>query len=253
MVTINKQYMRKDTPLVGEPPYGQIHLHSTGNSNSTALNEAMNQYNNRPQAFFTHVVGNGKVYQTAPTNRGAYDVGGGWNQWSYASIELIESHKTKAEFERDYKIFIDLARQLAKEGGIRFTLDEGNLGFITHDYARYTQPNSKTDHVDPYPYLKKWGITKAQLVKDLKNGVGGSSNTFDISKYYVAKDNVKMIKMLKGDYAYKEPALKNRDRYAKKGEVFTVVDVVYSGKYPRFKLKSGLYVSTRKDIVQKYK
>ena len=69
--------MRTDTPQVGYAPYRQVHAHSTGNRNSTAQNEA--DYMARKDlnsGFYTHVVGNGRIIQTAPTNRGAWDVGG---------------------------------------------------------------------------------------------------------------------------------------------------------------------------------
>ena len=102
--------IRANTPYVGTAPFGQVHAHSTGNRNSTAQNEAdYAQRKDRAQAgFFTHVVGNCRVIQLEAVNRGAYDVGGGWNSWSYASVELIESHKTKEEFLTDYKIYVEL-------------------------------------------------------------------------------------------------------------------------------------------------
>ena len=172
---IEKQ-IRPGLPQVGVPPYGQIHAHSTGNPTSTAQNEA-DYHMRRPvnSGFFSHVVGNGRVIQTAPVNRGAYDVGGGWNSWGYAHVELIESHKTQAEFDVDYKLYIELLRQLADEAGLPKTLDNGNTGIITHEYATYHQPNNKSDHVDPYPYLAKWGISRAQFKKDVENGLGTST------------------------------------------------------------------------------
>lgn len=167
---ITKQ-IRQGLPTLGYAPYHQIHLHSTGNRNSTAQNESDNQNNNKPEAYFTHVVGNGRIIQIAPTGKGAYDVGGGWNYETYAALELIESHKTRAEFERDYKLWVELARQLADEAKIPKTLDTRDLaGIKTHMYCTYNQPDNFSDHIDPYPYLNKWGITASQLEKDLANG-----------------------------------------------------------------------------------
>ena len=164
--------MRYDTPQVGYAPYRQVHAHSTGNRNSTAQNEA--DYMARKDlnsGFYTHVVGNGRIIQTAPTNRGAWDVGGGWNAETYAAVELIESHKTKDEFIRDYKIYVGLLRDLAKQAGIPTTLDTGELaGIKTHAYCTTHQPNNGSDHVDPYPYLAKWGISKEQFKKDVESG-----------------------------------------------------------------------------------
>lgn len=164
--------MRTDTPQVGYAPYRQVHAHSTGNRNSTAQNEAdYMQRKNLNSGFYTHVVGNGRIIQTAPTNRGAWDVGGGWNAETYAAVELIESHKTKDEFMRDYKIYIGLLRDLAKQAGIPTTLDTGDLaGIKTHDYCTHHQPNNGSDHMDPYPYLAKWGISREQFKKDIESG-----------------------------------------------------------------------------------
>ena len=165
--------MRYDTPQVGYPPYRQVHAHSTANPNSTAQNEA--DYMARKDldtGYYTHVVGNGRVIQTAPTNRGAYDVGGGWNYETYAAVELIESHKTKEEFMIDYKIYVDLLRRLATEGGIPTTLDTADLaGIKTHAYCTTHQPNNGSDHMDPYPYLSKWGISREQFKKDVEKGM----------------------------------------------------------------------------------
>ena len=164
--------MRYDTPQVGYAPYRQVHAHSTGNRNSTAQNEAdYMQRKNLNSGFYTHVVGNGRIIQTAPTNRGAWDVGGGWNAETYAAVELIESHTTKEAFMRDYKIYVGLLRDLAKQAGIPTTLDTGDLaGIKTHDYCTHHQPNNGSDHVDPYPYLAKWGISREQFKRDVESG-----------------------------------------------------------------------------------
>ncbi|WP_420285506.1 SH3 domain-containing protein [Enterococcus cecorum] len=164
--------MRTDTPQVGYAPYRQVHAHSTGNRNSTAQNEAdYMQRKDLNSGFYTHVVGNGRIIQTAPTNRGAWDVGGGWNAETYAAVELIESHANKDEFMTDYKIYVGLLRDLAKQAGIPITLDTGDLaGIKTHDYCTHHQPNNGSDHVDPYPYLAKWGISREQFKKDIESG-----------------------------------------------------------------------------------
>lgn len=182
MVKIEKQ-IRPNTPQVGVTPYGQIHAHSTGNPTSTAQNEA-DYHMRRPieSGFFSHVVGNGRVIQTAPVNRGAYDVGGGWNAWGYAQVELIESHKTKDEFIKDYKLYVELLRQLAKEANIPLKVDAGNVGILSHEYCTKHQPNNGSDHVDPYPYLAKWGISRAQFKKDVEKGLGNTSTGSGLGK-----------------------------------------------------------------------
>ena len=95
-----------------------------------------------------------------------------WNLETFAAIEFNEHVANQAEFNRDYKIYIALARQLAKEAGITdFTLDTpGTVGIKTHNYASRTGHGS--DHVDPLPFLAKWGVSYDKLKHDIKYGVG---------------------------------------------------------------------------------
>ena len=170
---IDTSRYREGLPQIGYAPYHQIHAHSTGNRNSTAQNEA-DYHMRRPveSGFFSHVVGNGRVMQVGPVNQGAYDVGGGWNYETYAAVELIESHSTKEEFMEDYRLYIQLLRDLADEAGLPKTLDSSALeGIKSHEYCTYNQPNNFSDHVDPYPYLAKWGISREQFKHDIENGL----------------------------------------------------------------------------------
>lgn len=171
--------IRQGTPQVGVAPYRQIHAHSTGNPRSTAQNEADYYHNkNMYDGTFSHIVGNGRVIQVGEVGRGFWDVGGGWNVESYAAVELIESHATRAEFEKDYKIYCELLHDLAKQGGIPLTVDDGNLaGIKTHNYCTYHQPSNKSDHVDPIPYLAKWGISLAQFRNDVIKAKGNTTNS----------------------------------------------------------------------------
>ena len=170
---IDTSRYREGLPQIGYAPYRQIHAHSTGNRNSTAQNEA-DYHMRRPvdSGFFSHVVGNGRVMQVGPVNQGAYDVGGGWNYETYAAVELIESHSTKEEFMEDYRLYIQLLRDLADEAGLPKTLDSDALeGIKSHEYCTNNQPNNFSDHVDPYPYLSKWGISRDQFKHDIENGL----------------------------------------------------------------------------------
>ena len=109
--------------------------------------------------------------QVGPVNNGSWDVGGGWNAESYAAVELIESHGSKEEFMADYRLYIELLRNLADEAGLPKTLDTDDLaGIKTHEYCTNNQPDNHSDHVDPYPYLAKWGISRSQFKQDIENG-----------------------------------------------------------------------------------
>ena len=170
---IDTSRYREGLPQVGYAPYRQIHAHSTGNRNSTAQDEA-DYHMRRPveSGFFSHVVGNGRVMQVGPVNQGAYDVGGGWNYETYAAVELIESHSTKEEFMEDYRLYVQLLRDLADEAGLPKTLDSDALeGIKSYDYCTNNQPNNFSDHVDPYPYLAKWGISREEFKHDVEHGL----------------------------------------------------------------------------------
>ncbi|OTN76712.1 hypothetical protein A5886_001791 [Enterococcus sp. 8G7_MSG3316] len=80
-----------------------------------------------------------------------------------------------------------------------------------------------------------------------------STSTFDINNYHTTKFD--QIRFVKADWAYKEVSLKTKDGNDRvpKNTILTVTGLEYSGQYPRFKLKSGLYITTRKDTVEEYK
>ena len=156
-------------------PFKQVHLHSTGNVKSTMQNEVDFLSRNWQNAYYTHLVGidengNAAAWQVAQTNGGAYDVGGDWNWEAYAAIEFAERIETQEQFNAAYAVYIELARQLAQEAGITdFTLDTANTaGIKTHNYASKTGHGS--DHVDPLPFLAKWGVSYEQLKKDIAGG-----------------------------------------------------------------------------------
>ena len=102
-----------------------------------------------------------------------------------------------------------MARQLAREAGIKdFTLDTASTtGIKTHNYASRTGHGS--DHVDPLPFLQKWGISYAQLKHDIKYGVGGAVTT---SPSKPAKSNHKVDQVLNvGEYFKAKPAYRVDD------------------------------------------
>lgn len=159
-----------------QPGFHQNHLHSTGNPNSTVQNERDYLAGHYTSANYTHLVGitNGQVdiRQVMNTNGGAWDVGGDWNWETYAAIEFVEgSIKSQADFNKAYPAYIWLVRYLAKQAGIPYTIDNSNIsGIKTHNYASATGHGS--DHVDPIPFLSKWGVSRDKLNRDIINGIG---------------------------------------------------------------------------------
>lgn len=95
-------------------------------------------------------------------------------------------------------------------------------------------------------------LVEAITGETLTETVTPPANSFNINNYHTTK--FAMIKVIKDDYAYKEVSLKTKvGAIVKKGTILTVTGIEYSGQYPRFKLKSGLYITTRKDTIEEYK
>ncbi|MFT9416896.1 MAG: hypothetical protein ABF588_11065, partial [Leuconostoc falkenbergense] len=93
-----------------------------------------------------------------------------WNWETYAAIEFSEGIKSQADFNKAYPAYIWLARYLAKQAGITYTIDNLNtIGIKSHNYASATGHGS--DHVDPLPFLAKWGVSRDKFNRDLVNGI----------------------------------------------------------------------------------
>ncbi|MGM0215080.1 N-acetylmuramoyl-L-alanine amidase [Enterococcus sp. AZ109] len=228
----------RQSPQVGVPPYRQVHAHSTGNPRSTAQNEADYYHNkNMYLGTFSHIVGNGRVIQVGEVGRGFWDVGGGWNAEAYAAVEMIESHATRAEFERDYKIYCELLRDLAKQGGIPLTVDDGNLaGIKTHNYCTYHQPNNNSDHIDPNPYLAKWGISIAQFRKDVCEGTSTSNPGNN------EKPELPQIEEEKNMFIYWKRSKNNNE----------VFDAFFVNGNKRFHLPNQTWVNEMREVIKRH-
>ena len=185
MVQVINQIVVPGRPAVDNglavPPFTQVHLHSTGNPNSTMQNERDYLASHWGDAYYTHLVGfnhetgHAEAWQVAQSNGGGYDLGGDWNWEGYASIEFVEgSIQTQAQFNEAYNVYITLARQLQDETGQKvYGLDTASVpGIKTHNYASRTGHGS--DHVDPIAFLEKWGVGYDKLISDIKKGLDNS-------------------------------------------------------------------------------
>ncbi|MCT4412870.1 lytic exoenzyme target recognition domain-containing protein [Leuconostoc pseudomesenteroides] len=176
-IVVPNGYVYQQSAL--QPGFHQIHMHSTGNPTASVQNERDYLAGHYNAANYTHLVGitNGAVdiRQVMNTNGGAWDVGGDWNWETYAAIEFSEgSIKSQADFNKAYPAYIWLARYLAKQAGITYTIDNLNtIGIKSHNYASATGHGS--DHVDPIPFLAKWGVSRDKFNRDLVNGVGNDT------------------------------------------------------------------------------
>ena len=177
MVTINKSLAINagTAKTIGKI----IVLHSTDDMEATA----------KQMATYEH-----RVWKSAETfvhfgvdDIGAYQVGtpgytawgaGYVNKYAPVQLELCEfSDHTRAM--KAYHNWVNLAVAMAKQYGVPLTLDDGNktAGFKSHLWCSRNYGGS--DHGDPYPYLTKLGISKAQLAKDLGAAAGSASATVE--------------------------------------------------------------------------
>lgn len=164
-----------------------ILLHETANPNAGGLNNAKYMKRTWFNAYTAYVVGEGKAYQVGEDGYVQYGAGSYGNANSPVQIEL--DHTTnKAQFDINYKVYVELARDKAKKYNIPLTLDTPfpQRGIKSH---RWITDNVWGDHTDPYGYLASMGVSKEKLAHDLANGVGGAGQTVKPNKPAAPKPN----------------------------------------------------------------
>lgn len=150
-----------------------IVLHESGNANNVGADsldrEVSYMKRNWQNAYVSFFVGSGgRVKQLAPVGYYQYGAGTTANSKAYAQIELARTNNAET-FKKDYAAYVNLTRDLATQAGFTLDLDDStSYGIKTHLWI--TQ-NWWGDHTDPYGYLASWGISKAQLQKDLFTGL----------------------------------------------------------------------------------
>lgn len=145
---------------------------------------------------------------------------------------------TKGISYRDNLLNLNVCRSR----GINYRLLE--LGFITNK----NDMDKIKANLDQYARGIVEAITGEKLVSEPAKPPSG----FNIANYHTTK--FVQVELIKDDYAYKQVSLKTKvGSIIKKGTILTVDKIEYSGPYPRFKVKSGLYITTRKDTIKEYK
>ena len=172
-IVVPDKYVQNASGFVA--PFRQVHLHSTANPSAPLDNEVVYLSRKYPNGNYTHLVGDsGRVIQVAEVGQGAWDVGGDWNAETYAAIEFGERVTSQADFDKSYRVYIELARDLAKQAGIPLTLDTPDIsGIKTHNYV--SRIGHGSDHTDPIAFLSKWGVSYDQLKHDIENGFNAQS------------------------------------------------------------------------------
>ncbi|WHS05651.1 KxYKxGKxW signal peptide domain-containing protein [Ligilactobacillus salivarius] len=123
------------------------------------------------EAYVTFVVGDGgKVYQVGRPGQVSWGAGRVANHNAPVQIELGRTYNS-GQFWQDYVTYVRLARDMAGKYGIPLTLDAGGAGTRGIKSHYWVTKNIWGDHVDPYGYLSRFGVTQAKLTHDLLYGV----------------------------------------------------------------------------------
>lgn len=153
-------------------------LHESGNPNNVGANSLNNEVNFMKNNYFNasaqYFVGSGgRVVKLFDNERKMAYHAGAWGNANGIGIELARTNN-RATFEKDYRAYVELARDIAIRNGIPLTLDDGNwTGIKSH---LWITNNVWGDHTDPYGYLASWGVSKSKLANDLRNGFGSTGN-----------------------------------------------------------------------------
>lgn len=165
--TVNRTYYAQRSTQKTSARY--IIAHETGDV-APAINNAiyMNREWRSVQAYTAYVVGDGgRVYQVSPEGYVQWGAGSVANSRSPVQIELARTNN-RAQFNKDYPVYVNLIRDSAKRWGIPLTLDGAGNGVKSHLWV--TQ-NLWGNHSDPYGYLSQWGVSKQQFAANLQTGL----------------------------------------------------------------------------------
>lgn len=229
-----------------------IIAHDTGNDNNKGAGSGKNEASymrGHWSAAYTHAIVDDKtIYIVGTPGYVAYGAGTAANNASPFQVELAHVDSQK-RFNEAYKRYVWVIRYYAKKYGIPLTLDSSGNGIKSH---KWVSDNLWGDHQDPYGYLNKWGISKAQFAKDLKNGIGGLPAATPAKKATYLKA-VKQVKAKTNVSRYRDKAFKKKEKKFSKGTIFDIDSVVKYGKITRLKLANGLYITSNTDYVKKLK
>lgn len=247
---INRSYeLGANQGASGKASHQYIIAHDTGNDNNRGIGSAKNEASymrGHWQSAYTHaIVDDQGIYIVGTPGYIAYGAGSPANERSPFQVELAHVD-TQKRFDESYRRYVWVIRHYASKYGIPLTLDGAGNGVKTHKWVSDTLWG---DHQDPYDYLRKWGITKAQFSKDLKNGIGSKTSTKKPTYLTAAKQ----VKAITSVTRYRDQAFKKKELTFKAGTIFDVEKVVKYGKITRLQLANGLYITSNTDYVKKVK
>lgn len=149
-------------------------VHDTGNDANRGANSAKNEaaymQHNWSNAYTHAIAGWDRVFLVGEPGYVAYGAGTVANSRSPFQIELARYSDSKLAISA-YRNYIGAIREYAKKFGIPLTLDKAGNGVKSH---KWVSDNLWGNHQDPYGYLARIGISKAQFAADIAHGVGSS-------------------------------------------------------------------------------
>lgn len=252
MLNINKKYKldnKQGCPIKAKLNY--IIIHDTGNDANKGLHsgkkEAEYMKNHWENAYTHAIVDDECTYLIGEDPYIAYGAGTVANSRSPFQIELAHVN-SQSRFNKSYQRYIEAIKFYAKKYSIPLTLDTGvaENGIKSHNWV---SENIWGDHTDPWNYLKKWGISKAQFYHDL----GGTNSTNSKSKNNVYYQNANQVIALTTVSRYADLGFRRKVDTYPKGTVFDIWETVKYGSITRFKLANGLYITSNTKYVKKLK
>ena len=149
-----------------------IVLHEVGVDTGAAVNASYFKHNlNSSETYVTFVIGDGgKVYQVGTPGQVSWGAGYNANHNAPVQIELGRTWNSR-QFWQDYTTYVRVARDMAGKYGIPLSLDAGGAGTPGIKSHNWVSHNIWGDHVDPYGYLARFGVTKDKLAHDLLYGI----------------------------------------------------------------------------------
>lgn len=195
----------------------------------------------KAKAFVHFFVDWDSIRQTADTDYRGWGAGNGNPR--YVHVELCETDN-REEFLESYKRYVWLLAYILKKKNLGVT-DEVTL--VSHDWV--TKNLGGTTHSDPIGYLKKWGLTWGQLVKDVRAAYDGDSPVVAAQAQKVPPTAVKPA-----DSNTKHPIPAGVLKLGSDRGLVRALQTVLDTHSPRFNpgAVDGLYGDKTKDAVKRY-
>ena len=233
----------------GKPLGAVIHNDAGGQGATAAFYKNWLPHHNAENGFAHVYVASDGIYRAEDYGNMAWHTANSTgNQW-YVGWEVCQSMgKLEIFKENEQKTFKDVADWMTSNK----MQPNVNTVRLHREFVATACPHRSYEiHGKMISLVKEYYISeiKKYMKKTTSTVTKPKTDDFNINNYITVKPS--KIEVIKADYAYKEKTLKNKvGKKVEKGTVLTVSGIEYNGKYPRFKLKSGLYMTTRKDTVK---